>query len=441
MTNMTSDNITNIISSDFFIDAERPMLASQQCYIAGYINDTAELRKTLQLTQSHTRQDVLNAAVKRWGIKVNQYLVGDYVLVWFEDNKLLVTSAARASLSLFWQQQEGFSLATHLTQFDKPRQLNQAKLLQQLVLGPLCDSQSCFDGIHQLQPGETLLWLLFDNAKKKALLLKQEQLPLPQQLELTQQVVLPKSTTVVANSDINRHQLFNALPPLAHQLGEPVADAVLAEFAAAIAECKEEQIMLDSSWLEGRSTLGEAAFADSHRWCKKIVKRQLLKNTSKVQERQNTLKAAFVLEQNPLDFSQWLDLHYVLPAWCQLLQRIAQQYGKTLINPFIRPERAKALPRTKQNRAATGYFDLLQVSICNVYDAMQRLMRNGDALTHQLFYLVPPATAKFIQQSRYRPRYIEQVCIQLLTLDYLVKFRCTTMNNGHQSNRGTIVEP
>ncbi|NQZ08020.1 MAG: hypothetical protein HRT35_12740 [Algicola sp.] len=407
-----------------------------RCHLLGYVSNELSVCEQLKINFDNVKNDpqaVLQAAVKRWGHHVNQFLVGDYVLVWQAEEHLLITSSARASFTVYYQKDDAFALSSDLNTLGKT--LSESQLLQNLTLGPLTTQRTCFNNVCQLQPGETLVWKTDDAAQltHQVQLAHQAQLPKTQQVELAQLVQTPEATTL-ERQDVDLGELVNHLPQLAYRLGEPVTDAILAHFDQEIGACVENTVVLDAKWLAARKKHGAQPFKQNYNWCKGLLNNQLSRHKKQLKKYHDALRsehAAAQVEQSQT-FEQWIDFNYVLPAWCQLLQRIARLHGKTLVNPFIVPEQAMALVKQgeQQDDQPQGYFSLQQDSINNVFDAMQRLFHIGEPDTLTLFNLNPHATAKLVSQhasqKNANPRRIEQLCIVLLTFDYLARFNRAT---------------
>ncbi|KGJ93903.1 hypothetical protein [Colwellia psychrerythraea] len=410
----------------------------EQCYIKGYLTNEELICEQLNI-ETGNQQSLLNAALKRWGVEVNKHLCGDYVLVWLNDEQLLVTSSARSSFTLYYQEHNGLVVATELSHLSQKREtrLNKAQLLQLLTLGPIAGKHTCFEHINQLQSGETLLWQLQQTLKlgsKEAFKQSyQAKLSHAEQLILVQDNNFPIAEPITPRviDDIDLTELFNQLPLLAHRLGEPVIDIALAHFDSLVQASKTETLLLDESWLSARNIISEQCFHLRFSRCKSILKRPLLKQREQLTKLQQQLTTDFSAEHNEqcsvLSFSQWLDLHYVIPAWCQILQRICQHHGKTLINPYARPEQIMKLVRQTDNQPK-AYFSLQQISLANVYDAMQRLFHLGEAKTLKLFNLNPAITARLIRQQTDPPQKVEQLSVILLTFDYLTRFHPAHLN-------------
>ena len=424
-------------------------LVQGKCYIKGYLTNEQAVCEQLKI-KNGDQQALLNAALEHWGFEVNKHLIGDYVLIWLNGEQLLVTSSARSSFTLFYQQisdkqesdkqesdkqksnqekndqqNNGLTLSTDLNSLSHEFEatINKAQLLQTLALGPLAGKNTCFDHINQLQCGETLIWQLQQNIE----LSHQARLSHAKQLILAQQNELPTAETIVPRvlEEIDLTKLFNQLPSLAHHLGEPIIDVALAHFDSLVQASETDTLLLDGSWIAARNVIGEQPFKNNHRWCKSILKRPLLQQRSQLNKRHNQLVIEFEAEQNehhkPLSFSQWLDLHYVIPAWCQILQRICQHHGKTLINPYIGGEKIITMV-TQPNNKPAAYFTLQQISLANIYDAMQRLFHVGEPDTLKLFNLNPASTARLVSRQTDNPHRIEQLSVLLLTFDYLARF-------------------
>ncbi|WP_281557905.1 hypothetical protein [Thalassomonas sp. RHCl1] len=400
-----------------------------QCYLMGYLSNEQALYRQLNI-ENDDQQALLNAAVKKWRHELNRHLFGDYLLINFDGEQLQLTSSARASFTLFYRQsqneqgQYGLALASNLKQLTQvfDAKINPVQLMQTLALGSLADEHTCFKQIKQLQSGETLIWQLAGETR----LSHSSNLPVAQQLTLAQNSALPQAELIAPRrtDDIELTELFNRLPSLAHGLGQPLVDASLAHFDAQVQATDSDTLLLDISWLSARHITCEQGIHSSHNWCKSILKRPLLAQRSQLQYRQQQLVSAYQTakqEQNEkLSFSQWLDLHYVIPAWCQLLQGICRLHGKILVNPYMHAQQLIPLV-TQAYQAPAAYFSLQQVSLANVYDAMQRLFYSGEVETRKLFDLNPLDTSRLIRREQDRHR-VEQLSVLLLTMDYLTRF-------------------
>ncbi|WDE02319.1 hypothetical protein [Thalassomonas actiniarum] len=431
---MNQTGLNSLHQGDFFwqrLPGQQTIrgLEPGQCYLMGYLSNEQALYRQLNIEHGD-QQALLNAAVNKWRHELNRHFIGDYLLISFTGEQLFLTSSARASYTLFYRQsqneqgQYGLALASNLKQLTQvfDAKINPAQLMQTLALGPLADEHTCFEQISQLQSGETLIWQLATDTS----LSHRASLPDAEQLTLAQNSAQPQAERLAprSTSDIELTKLFNRLPSLAHRLGQPVVDASLAHFDALVQTTDSDTLLLDISWLSARHITCEQSIHSSHNWCKSILKRPLLAQRSQLQHRQQQLVSTYKAAKNELDeklsFGQWLDLHYVIPAWCQLLQRICRLHGKTLVNPFMHAE--QLLPLVKQaHQAPAAYFSLQQVSLANAYDAMQRLFYSGEPETLKLFDLNPLATSRLIRREQDRHR-VEQLSVLLLTLDYLTRF-------------------
>ena len=76
----------------------------------------------------------------------------------------------------------------------------------------------------------------------------------------------------------------------------------------------------------------------------------------------------------------------------------------------------------------TAYFSLQQISLANIYDAMQRLFHVGEPDTLKLFNLNPAITARLVKRQTDLPRRVEQLSVILLTFDYLARFHPGRLN-------------
>lgn len=420
-------------------------LSQYGCCFIGYLTNTQTIQEQLGLSvddnsgdniSSQNNQDfekLILVAIERWGQSINQYLQGDYVIAWLNDQHLGITASARSSFSLFYtlqnQANAHISIASEIKLLHQSsNELNPVHCLQQLVLGPFIGRHTYLDNIRRLQPGETILWDI--NAYKccHQIRLEGEQQLKFANISLARTSLASNAQTISLDDQHDSSQLFNRLPQVAHRLGEPINDGLLAQFDQQISQNEASVIKLDETWFSGRTNINEPpfnkqTFNSKISWQKGIVHNSLLKYRYHINQRQDYLYSAFEIDNHDeLTFAQWLDLHFVIPAWCQLYQSIANGYGKIIINPFMRAEQTLALVNNNLTSQSTGYFAIEDSSLFNVYDAMQRLFRNSEASTKQWFKLEPIVTARFIKQNTQFPRLVEQTCINMLTFDYLAKF-------------------
>lgn len=132
-------------------------------------------------------------------------------------------------------------------------------------------------------------------------------------------------------------------------------------------------------------------------------------------------------------FDTWLDLSVRLPIVWRQERLMAQSLGKKIHFACLDANVIRhSLVSSKQVNAASGlafeafqsskeasYFSLEDDSLLNLFDAMQRLMMHGyKPVTNRLFKIVPPLTAKLINQQKQRQK-VETFCMQSLTLDHL----------------------
>ena len=84
-------------------------LNQHNCCFIGYISNAKALQQQLNLSlggalNEQGMEQLVFAAISRWGYKVNQYLFGDYTIAWFDEDEqhLGITASARSSFSLFY---------------------------------------------------------------------------------------------------------------------------------------------------------------------------------------------------------------------------------------------------------------------------------------------------------------------------------------------------
>ena len=435
-------------------------LNQHNCCFIGYISNAKALQQQLNLSlggalNEQGMEQLVFAAISRWGYKVNQYLFGDYAIAWFDEDEqhLGITASARSSFSLFYtlqrQANDPIEVAFDLKKLHREdNALNPIHWLQQVSLGPLIGRHTYLNNIRRLQPGETIIWDMTEYKCSHQVKLESEQ-----QLKFADNALSScfKDAAVISLKQQQEQQqekqactltLFNQLPQIAHHIGEPINDALLAHFDLQISQCEHTWVKLDDSWFSGRLNVNFAPvtgqkFDSKIVWQKGILRDSLLKFRRKISYRQDYLFTSFEAasaEKNhdQLTFATWLDLHFVIPAWCQLYQRIANKYGKVVINPYIKAENALTMIKNQQT-TEKGFFNLEDESMCNIYDAMQRLFRNGEQVTKKWFDLKPTVTASFIKQGEQYPRLVEQTSIAMLTFDYLAKF-----HNNHIDNEISV---
>lgn len=147
----------------------------------------------------------------------------------------------------------------------------------------------------------------------------------------------------------------------------------------------------------------------------------------------------------PPSFSLWLDLTLTLPNRWQQERLVAEHLGKKVkfrcltsdVIPHVLQQNKSVLEKAmKQVKGPAGapdirsYFCHGDDSLVNLYDAMQRLMLHGyRPVTHGLFKIVPPISAKLIKQQAQRQK-VDAFCMQSLTLDHLSRhLDCSLASN------------
>lgn len=423
----------------FFFDEKSTFQGTdgQPFFFSGVVNNLQEL---FEDSKNTTQSELLFRAISCWDVNVNQHLQGDYILAWTQDENIIITSSARSSHSLYWTESNGLSIATDLVSLIKltEHNINESMFLSRLVFGLILNSNTSFEHIQQLLPGETIKWQLKPNLQ----LLQRELMSASEQRRMTQELSYPEGiflksggyseidtsktkSSKTGSKKIESSKIFQQIPQLATRLGVPIVDASLVEFSERLIESDTKYILLDDCWLMARYQVDVNELAKSYRWCP-ILKQRLAKHRYLLGTNLKELKLEFKNEndelKHELSFSQWFDLSYVLPAWYRLLQNIAILYGKTLICPQVNYVVAKQLVTQSRIDDLSGYFKLTDISICNVFDAMQRLLYDGESITKTLFNVAPPVTAKLVRKIKSAPRRTEQICIQLLTFNYLSRF-------------------
>ena len=402
-------------------------LHTHNLFFKGAIFEQDKALRLLELTPS-CFEELLWAAIERWGKKLNQYLIGDYVLVWQAEETVSMSSSARTSHSMYWRQDEGLVISSKLSQLINDKlKLNETQLHRQLSIGPMLSEETIFDNVLQLIPGETLVWCLKTNGKN----IYRKIIDLSEQNKITESIDVSKETPSELNEKfkICNNQIFSSMPQLAYQLSEPLIDASLIEFSSYLkglsAEKKSQGVVLSERWLKGRYQINDKLF-NALNPSKKLFSKRLKCQCRQLKKLFGKLRKCFnneeVNNKGELDFYQWFELNYTIPAWCQCLQRVASLHGVILINEFQNYQKAKSFLIAENKVEQKSTFNLDDPSVYNVFDAMQRLFYNGENATSALFRLAPINTSRLLKQSDCMPRIIEQNCIQLLTLDYLTKF-------------------
>ena len=414
-------------------------------YFRGYVSNRESLVNQLDVEEGISRNELLRAAIIRWGIDFNQHVHGDYVFCWLDSDKCLYFFAsARSSHTLFYQlakEQNGLyrfwitdCLATLNTLNENV--LSKDELSLQLLFGVSNESNTMFEGLQQLLPGETQVWGLGEVPGQVC----QRQLTLAEQLTLSgadlaghYDLEVEACQLESATEELTSLDKFNRLPKLSWAIGQPIDDAQLIDFSNALFSCEEEIIAVGPAWLSGRRMIDVQGLSKAGKWYGKLLHKSLKpvqKQLSSIQQRliteyeedKSSLPAV-----NELTLNQWFDLKYSLPAWCRVLQRLAASSEKMLV--FCCLQQEKGLELVKQKPVFSPTFTLDDPSVCNIFDSMQRLMENGyQQVTKQILVPNPATTSVIVKHLPEFPQRVEQVCIQLITLDYLSRFNQWQVN-------------
>lgn len=411
-------------------------------YFRGVITNQRDIIEQLKLTNVD-HNELLKAAISKWGNSFNQYVIGDYVLLWLNAGQVTMTSSACSTHTLFWLQEDCLKISSQLSDITRKNiLLDEVGMLQRLVFGFEFGNKTHLAKVKKLLPGETLCW----SVEKTVTLEYQNQLERVMQIKQVNSYALPlefadKVDPSEVNGAIEKNHLFSSMPQIAYRLGEPLLDATLVEFSWYLSRLSKSTashyIHLDDYWLRGRTRINIQSILNDRCWTAAVAKR-LKKNTSKLKLIEKQLKDEYenaelskriTTAPDSLSFAQWFDLNYAMPAYCQILQRVALLHGKTLVFPSFNPQVARELILNNSHEKEEGYFCLSDPGIYNVYDAAQRLFYSGAGITKKIFSTAPISLVQLIKQFSIQPQRTEQSCIQLITFDYLAKFNAYQMKS------------
>lgn len=385
----------------------------------GVIYNLGELEKQFSKNYSD-ESDVLKAAFEIWGSELNQHLIGDYVILFLSEKSLTVVSSSQSSYSLFYKHENGIKLSFDLEDFieDEGVILDKDTIDRDCFCGVALQKNTYLDNTHQILPGESMVWRLegnielVENNKTNKFLFGTDSF-------------LMKDIKPLSAQGFSSFSLFKNIPELTAYLKEPLYCTSLIEFDLLLAQQKSKFISIDQTWLRKRE--------QSNLGIKKVLKMyggligfQSRKRKKNIRAFRKYLELEFQQQTQQkltnLDFEKWFDYKFILPRWIRTLQRIASRHNKHLLVPEGLIYGEVKYPIVKNKRTNNPAFNVADVSISNIFDATQRLMYNGERLTKKLFKVIPPVTASLIKQAEKHPRKVEGICLQLLTLDYLIRF-------------------
>ena len=385
----------------------------------GIINNLDVVK--MQLNNNLTNvAEIINAAVDRWGVNVNQYLTGDFVILFRHKNRLIATSSSQSTYSLYYRRTKELKISFDINDVidEDGIVLNENLVYKEHLLGPILQRETFLANVSILLPGETIVWRLIDGFE--TILNKR----LNEKAFNLASVNAPNIKPISSKHKYGSLQLFKNIPQLATYLKEPVFDSSLVEFDLMLAQESSEIICIDESWLYKRNYQYFDLDSALKFWGK-LISHRLKKQKSEITAFYASIRLEyqkqFNAEQTDFSFEQWFDYQYVLPRWLRALQRIANKHHKHL---WVNEDALRKVMQTSaqvSNMRGAG-FKISDESSFNVFDATQRLMYSGAKLTRKLFRVIPPLTAGLIKKTADYPSKVEQICMQLITLDYLLRF-------------------
>lgn len=385
----------------------------------GVIYNLGELEKQIN-NKSSNESDVLKAAFEIWGSELNQHLRGDYVILFLVDKILTVVSSSQSSYSLFYRHDNGIKLSFDLEDFieDEGIILDKDAVDRDCFCGVGLQKTTYLNNVYQILPSEIMEWRLDRSVE----LVKNHT---TNKFSFGTDSFLVRDIKPLPEQSYNNISLFKNIPKLTAYLKEPLYCTSLIEFDLLLAQQKSKFVCLDQTWLRKRET-SNLELRKVMKICGGLIGFQSRTRKKNIKAFRKYLELEFQHQTQQkltnLDFDKWLDYKFILPRWIRTLQRIASRHNKHLLVPEGLIYDEIKYPIVKSKRPNDSVFSVVDGSVFNIFDATQRLMYDGESLTKKLFRVIPPVTASLIRHAEKYPRKVERICLQLLTLDYLLRF-------------------
>ncbi|SFC32169.1 hypothetical protein [Pseudoalteromonas denitrificans] len=391
----------------------------------GYVSNRDAVIKELDLDKNTSLYDLILAAFNKWSLDLNVHLLGDFALILPLNKQLFVCTSAFSSHTIFYQHTaHKFEIYDNTKQFTDHK-ISAFSIKQLLEWGYILSPNTLFENIFTLNNGQSQLWQLIPDIKQVA----SKQLTLAHKLHYSEGVT---NSTVISNTENNlTSNVFNLLPKLSHILHQPVSANWQIGFLLNMQKSDSHNINID---VNIDPDFHHDIRVKPERFSQKIYRPHLKK-----QSLNDVKKHIFQLYQQEMQdwivtevpsFNTWLALSFKLPSKWNQQRLIAQAMGKniTFIYPdatlFNKPLNIKP-PQNKDDHKSekpVSFFNFEDESIVNIFDAMQRLMHHGfKPVTHKLFHIVPPISAKLIKQHSTHAKQVEKFCYLSLTLDHLAR--------------------
>ena len=408
------------------------MLIDHSFSFKGYISNKKLLIEQLNLAADVTTVDLVEAAFNQWALDLNRHLAGDYsiILPLKTTNQIFICLSAFSSHALFYQQDNNeLSISDRSQDFNNNAEVCPFAISQLLAWGYIVAPQTLLSNIQTLNNGHSQLWQLSPAIE----LVSSKQLTLSEKIHSASaepQQTLIANTTVV---DRVSPDVFNQLPSLSHILNQPVSAEWQIQFLLTLQQRTDQTEIISDEGLNLLVNHQSPMIKEKAKFGKKIYRHSLKRYQKPIKKLKECIVHLYQAEiSNWLDadvpsFETWLMLSYELPnRWYQqrlIAQSLAQKItfiytDNTQIKTLIATQVQGVQPLPTQPQL----FNLADQSIVNIFDAMQRLMHHGfTPVTHQLFHIVPPVSAKLISYYPRFPAQVTQFCYLALTLDHLAR--------------------
>ncbi len=405
----------------------------------GEITNKQTVLSQLHLTPNTTEQALFNAAYELWGHDLNQHIAGDYSLVLplLKSNTLFCCLSAFSSHNLYYRENEvTLYFSNNFSQFNHNAIIDQRAIAQLLDNEFLLAPQTLFKHVKQLQNGESQLWQL----SPEPVQLSTKQLSLLQKIQSASSDIISVTNEheQISYTDlINSKIAFNQLPEISRTLNSPITDSWQLIFYHSLLSNKQPHINSNEGvnfWL---ALMEKTPYSIETipKFKTKILRPKLKKSIKDNKQTQQTLLTQY--HQEMCDWSYiyqpnfylWLALSFELPSIWSQQRLIAERLNKTINFVFTDSKQVQHLLSADTENTYTAcqsttakIFNFNDPSINNIFDAMQRLMLHGFApVTHKLFHIVPPISAKLLKQYTNNAKHVENFCFHSLTLDHLAR--------------------
>ncbi len=403
------------------------MLDPKKFSLNGKITNRKHVIVQLRLPCNTSDFELIKAAYLKWSISLNLHVAGDYAIVLplEETSRVFLCLSAFSSHQLFYKNnKKTMSISDALADFSHQANVDILAINQLLHWRYICSPNTLFKHVLSLSNGQSFICQLDANPA----VILQKQLSLSEKLSAAQSENNNTEVGNISHNELSFFNIFNQLPQLSQLLTHPVSALWQIEFLLSIQISHDHKLISDD---EPQLALIEKKSKNTFNT--NIFRRRLTKQDSALSTFEKRLFTQYKLElsswtlSSEPSFSVWLYLSFELPnRWAQ--QRlIAQANNKEIQFNYCDNTQLKRL-LVSQNKliettpSHSQFFSFNDESIINIFDAMQRLMHHGfKPVTHKLFHIVPPISARLLKKHNKNPRQVEEFCCLSLTLDHLAR--------------------